>query len=298
MNLLTALAPEFTLIAIGWLLARLPAFDAKLWAPIERITYWVLFPALLFYANARARIDLASALPLILAAIGVMLAGMVLALLGRALLRPERDVFGGLFQCAFRFNAYIGLALASRLGGPEGLAAMSLVLGCCVPIANIGAVWALASGRGGRSIVRELATNPLIISCLGGLAYGAAGLPLPELVATTLSRFGNAALVLGLLAVGAALRFGAIARGGAYVPWVLAVKLLALPIVAWGIARGLGLPSAAATILLIYAAIPLPSSAYVLAARLNGAPEVVALATTASILASLLTLPFWLTFIV
>jgi malonate transporter and related proteins len=293
-TLVSALAPEFTLIAIGWLLARVPGFDAKLWAPIERITYWVLFPALLFYANAQARVDLGAALPMILTALGIMASGALLAWIGRFATNPERAVFGGLFQCAFRFNAYIGLALASRLHGVEGLAAMSLVLGCCVPFANVAAVWGLASGRGGATIARELATNPLILSCVGGLLYGASGLPLPELVATTLSRFGSAALVLGLLAVGAALRVEAITRGGLYIPWVLVVKLAILPLMAWLFVDALGLGPLAGAIIVLYAALPLPSSAYVLAARLNGAPDVVALATTISILASLVTLPFWI----
>lgn len=291
MELAQALLPEFALIAIGWLLAKIPGWRESFWSPIERLTYWVLFPALLFYGNARAPIDLASAGPLVAGGYLVLAAGVLLAFAGGRVLRPERAPHGGLFQCAFRFNAYMALALAQRLHGAEGLASMALLLGFMVPFANVAAVWALTRGHGRELVLRELVTNPLILSCVGGLVYGGLGLPLPEVAATTLSRFGSAALVLGLLAVGAALRFEAVVRGGLYLPFVVAAKLVMLPVIAWGVARGLGLPPLAAATVLVYAAVPLPSSAYVLAARLNGAPDVVALCVTASVVASLVTLP-------
>ena len=291
MEIARALAPEFALIAIGWALASLLGWREAFWSPIERLTYWVLFPALLFYGNARAPVDLASAGPLMAGGALVLAIGCVLALIGKWVTRPEPRVFAGVFQCGFRFNAYMAFALANGLYGAQGLAGMALLLGCMVPLANAGSVWALTAGQSPQQIARELVTNPLIVSCLAGLAWGSLGLPLPEWTATTLSRFGNAALVLGLLAVGAALRFGAVSRGGAYLPYVLIVKLAILPLVAWVIARFLGLESASAGLLLIYAAVPLPASAYVLAVRLNGAPEVVALAITISVLASLVTLP-------
>lgn len=294
MQILAALAPEFLLIAIGFGLARVVGWREDFWPAIERLTYWVLFPPLLFYANARAQIDLAAAAPLLGATVVLLLAGAALALAGRAVLAPDERVFAGTFQCAFRFNSYIALALAQRLYGDPGLAAMSLVMGVTVPIVNVMAVWALAKGRGGRDVAREIAFNPLILSCLAGVGYGAMGWPLPEVVATLCARFGQASLVLGLLAVGAALRFGVARAGGLYVPWILVVKLALTPLVALALVRIFPLSPVAAAVLVAFAAMPLPSSAYVLAARLGGAGDVVALTVTASIVASVFTLPFWL----
>lgn len=294
MSLFQALAPEFLLIAIGFVLARVVGWRADFWSVIERLTYWVLFPTLLFYANARTRVDLAAAAPLLGTTLVLLIVGAVLAFAGRALFKPDARVFAATFQCAFRFNAYIAFALAQRLHGDEGLAAMSIVAGITVPIVNVMAVWALVKGRGARDVVREIALNPLILACLAGVAYGAAGFTLAEPVATLCSRFGQAALVLGLLAVGAALRFDAAGLRGPFVPYLLAVKLVAIPLVALGLVQLAPLGPTAAAILVIFAASPLPSSAYVLAARLGGPGDVVAFAVTASIVASVFTIPLWL----
>ena len=113
-------------------------------------------------------------------------------------------MFAAGFQCAFRFNSYIALALGARLYGDAGLAAIAVVIGVTVPIATVVAVAGFA-GAQGTSIAREIAKNPLVVSLVAGVAWGAAGLPLPEVAQTVLSRLGAASLVLGLLAVGAAL---------------------------------------------------------------------------------------------
>ena len=56
--------PDFLLIAFGALLARRARFDAGFWSGVERLVYFVLFPALLFRALASAPLAFADALPL------------------------------------------------------------------------------------------------------------------------------------------------------------------------------------------------------------------------------------------
>lgn len=70
-----------------------------------------------------------------------------------------QPTFAACFQCGFRFNTYVALAVASRLGGEPGLAAISLLVGALVPLVNVAAVAALAHGRG--KLLPERARNPL-----------------------------------------------------------------------------------------------------------------------------------------
>jgi len=288
-----ALLPDFGLIALGLALARLTGWPPALWEAIERITYFVLFPALLFYANARARIDLGAAAPLIAVVVAALASGMALALAARAALRPEAGAFAGGFQCAFRFNSYIGLALAGRLYGDAGVALMALAIGACVPLVNVAAVWALArQSRAG--VLRGLVTNPLLISSAAGIAWGAAGLPLPETAQIMLGRLGNASLALGLLAVGAALRFELPRREAAFATAILAIKLAAVPAVAWGLGRAVGLPATALGVAVTFAALPAASSAYILAVRMGGDARTVAILISLGTALSIATLPLWL----
>ena len=53
------LLPDFALIALGVALRRFAGLGDGFWPGVERLVYFVLFPALLFLALARARIDFA-----------------------------------------------------------------------------------------------------------------------------------------------------------------------------------------------------------------------------------------------
>jgi malonate transporter len=287
------LLPDLLLIVGGYALARLTRWGGEFWAGVEKLTYFVLFPALLFYSNARARIDMNEAGPLLLTGFGAVAAGVALGMIGKLIFRPPRPVFGAGVQCAFRFNSYIVLALATRFGGDHGLGLAAALIGAAVPVVNVISVIGLAGGRD-VSVARELATNPLIIACVAGIAWGALGLPLPEVTQTLLSRLGGAALVLGLIAVGAALNPAPPRANKGFIAYLLAVKLLAVPVVAWIIGRSLGLPSETFVLAVAFAAAPTAASAYILAVRLGGDAQVASTLVSYSVVLSLVTLPAWL----
>lgn len=285
--------PDFALIAAGFVLARAMRLEPAFWAGAEKLTYFVLFPALLFYSNARRPLDLATAAPMIGTILAATLAGIALGLAGRALFRPSQPVFGAGFQCAFRFNSYVGLALGSRLAGDTGLGLMALAIGVAVPLVNVAAVWGLARGNA-RHVAREIATNPLVLASVLGILWGALRLPLPELAQSMLARLGAAALVIGLLAVGAALSPRVPRDAFGFVLFVLAVKLAAVPAVAFAVGRALDLPVEVFRVALVFAALPTAPAAYILAVRLGGDGRTAAALVTLSVLASLATLPAWL----
>lgn len=288
-----ALLPDFGLIVLGLALARVTGWSPAFWEAIERLTYHVLFPALLFYANARARIDLGAAAPLLAVVVAALASGMLLALAARAALRPPPAVFAGAFQCAFRFNSYIGLALAGRLYGEAGVALMALVIGVCVPLVNVAAVWALAAqSRGG--VLRGLATNPLLLASAAGVAWGALALPLPDPAQVMLARIGNASLALGLIAVGAALRFELPRHEAAFAGAILAIKLAAVPAVAWALGLAAGLSATALGVAVAFAALPAASSAYILTVRMGGDGRTVAILLSLGTALGIVTLPLWL----
>jgi predicted permease len=296
MQVALALLPDFALILLGLGLRRAMHLGDHFWAGLENLVYFVLFPALLFHAIARSSLDLAAAGPLVLAGLGVMGGGMALGLLARLLFPALTPIsFASQFQCAFRYNSYIGLAVAGKLHGVAGLATMGLLVGAMVPLANVASVWMLAR-HGNAGVWRELSRNPLILATLAGLAWNLLGLPYPEPARQFLGRLSEASIALGLLAVGAALKLrGALDSGGrGTAAWFLAVKLGVLPVLALGLTRWLGLAPLQAAIVLIFAALPTASSAYILTQRMGGDGARVAWLISASTFAAMVTLPFWL----
>lgn len=114
------LLPDFSLILLGLLLRRRFAYPAEFWGHLERLVYYLMFPALLFRAVSRTELDIAPALDMFIAGFGFSLVGIALGVLGRWLFKPDGRVFASCVQTGFRFNTYIGLAVVDRLSGHAG----------------------------------------------------------------------------------------------------------------------------------------------------------------------------------
>lgn len=290
------LLPDFLLIALGVALRRVRLFDAPFWRGLERFVYFVLFPALLFRALATSTMSLGDASRLV--AIGVLFtgAGMALSALARPLLRLPRPTFAACFQCAFRFNTYIALAAASRLAGVEGVAAMSLLVGVLVPVVNVAAVAMLAQQRGRRVWV-AIARNPLVIACAGGLTWNAAAIPMPQPVSTLLELLAGAALPLGLIAAGAGLELVLGTLPVRAIVWWNAIKLVALPAIAFGLSSLFGVSTLERQVAVLLAAVPTAPSSYILAMQMTGVGAPVALLISSTTLLAIVTLPAWLSLV-
>lgn len=293
MNLLTLLVPDFTLILIGYLLIRLTRWGPDFWTGLEKLVYFVLFPALLFVSTARTPLDFGTTGKLLQVALLSVLAGIALGWLAKPLFRPGPMIFESGVQTAFRFNSYIALAVAFRLDGEAATSLMALIIGFAVPVCNMAAVHALAHGKEG-TLWRELIRNPLLVATASGTLFNLAGGVLPEVVTATLTRMGSASIALGLITVGAGLKLNAIAQARAISAYFIGVKLLALPAIALALGRWFGLPPLQLQIAVMFCALPTASSAYVLAARMGGNGPLVAFLVSAGTLLSIVTLPFWL----
>ncbi len=290
------LLPDFLLIACGFLLCRYTALNQPVWEAAERLVYYLLFPVLLFNSIVKTPLQPVQTLGLAAAGVGVMLCGIALAFSLKRWPGVDARLHASGAQIAFRFNSYIVLALAERLGGAQGVAWVALLMALCVPLANVAAVWSLAR-HGGHDYLREIARNPLIIAIVAGLLANAAGVRFPEAIATTLQRIGVAALPIGLLAVGAGLRMGGLKRGPGLAVGLLAIRHAVLPAIGLGLALVLALSPEQRHIVVLFAAMPTASSAYVLATRMGGDGPYVAGLVTVSTLLGMVSIPLWLSFL-
>ena len=295
MNYAQLLFPDFSLILCGYLVCRYTALSRPVWDQVEVLVYYFLFPVLLFHSIVRSPLDLSAASSLIGAGLALGMSGIALAyalphlpVLGR---HVDARLHAGGAQVAFRFNSFIGLALADRLGGAEGLLMIAVLIGFCVPLFNVGAVWPMAR-HSQRHFGRELLRNPLIVATVSGLLANVLGLQVPVWAEPTLGRIGAASLALGLMAAGAGLRFSSLGQGKVLAVAILAIRHLLLPLVALGLALAFGLTPLQTTILLAFSALPTASSAYVLAARMGYDGAYVAGLVTLSTLLGVASLTF------
>jgi hypothetical protein len=289
------LFPDFSLIACGFLLCRYTALDRSVWEQVESLVYYFLFPVLLFQSIVRSPLDLGSASSLIAAGLLLGLSGIAAAyllphlpLVGRHI---DRRDHAGAAQVAFRFNSFIALALAERLAGAQGLQLIAVLIGVCVPLFNIAAVWPMAR-HANTGFGAALLRNPLIVGTGAGLAANLLGLSIPGWLEPTVSRIGGASLALGLMAAGAGMQFGSLARSRTLTVSVLSIRHLLMPVVAWGLVRVFRLDPVQAAVLLAFSALPTASSCYVLASRMGYNGAYVAALVTLSTLAGVASLSF------
>ena len=295
MNYAQLLIPDFSLILCGYLLCRFTGLDRSVWSQIEKLVFYFLFPVLLFSSIIKSPIHLSAVSNFIAAGLLLGLSTVALAYLlpfvpGLKNYFSDRE-HAASAQIAFRFNSFIGLALAERLAGTEGLLLISVLIGLCVPMFNIAAVWPMAR-HGKLGFMGELVRNPFIIATLSGLMANLLGFSFPDWLTPTINRIGGASIPLGLMAAGAGMQLTTLARAKMLAVSVLAIRHVIAPVMALGLAKVFGLSPAQSTILLMFSALPTAPSAYVLAARMGFDGGYVAGLVTLSTLFGVLSLPF------
>jgi malonate transporter and related proteins len=294
-HFLQLLLPDFALILLGYLVCRYTALDRTVWEQVENLVYFFLFPVLLFQSIVRSPLDLGATSSLIGAGVLLGVSGIAMAyalphlpVIGRHI---EPREHAGAAQVAFRFNSYIALALSERLAGAQGLLLIAVLIGVCVPLFNVGAVWPMAR-HSQTGFARALLRNPLIIATALGLAANFAGLRVPAWLEPTVVRVGGASIPLGLMAAGAGMRLVHLAQQKWLAAGLLSIRHLLLPLVAAGLARAFHLDAAQAMVLIAFSALPTASSCYVLAARMGYNGGYVAGLVTLSTLLGMASLPF------
>ncbi|MDX1670358.1 MAG: AEC family transporter [Limnobacter sp.] len=289
------LFPDFALIALGYALRRL-WMPASAWVSIEKLVYFVLFPCLLFFSVATSEFSVAQAGWFALGAPALIVSSFALGWLVRPFTSLSKIDFTSGLQTAYRFNTYIALALVSRLGGQEAVAALAVLVALGVPLCNILAVGSMSQNRLSGTL-GEMAKNPLIIGTSLGIVAKLLNLPFWEPLLLSLERLSQAAVSLGLLAVGSGLIFNGLRGNWVPASWWLGMKLIIGPILAFGYAQWFDFSVLQTQVIVAFAAIPSASSAYILTTRMGGNGSLVACLISLSTVLAAATIPaiFWVT---
>lgn len=303
MNVVLLILPSLILITTGAILKRRLAFGDEFWKGVEKLVFYVLFPPMLFMSVAQAPFTIGGDLAYLVVSLMAMMLAVALSAANRRLFPTVPGItHASVFQCGFRFNSYIAFALCWPLLGEEGFALLALLIAVWVPVSNFLAIAVLARELGGRgasvgTIISSVATNPLIIATVLGLVWNATGLAFPGTLATVFKQFGQGAIVMGLLAIGAHLRFaglsGAMLRflAAASIERVAVVPLIAFAVLLLAGALGLPVSNTAAQTLILFAALPTAQSCYPMTAAMGGDGDSVAGVTTIQTVLSMATIP-------
>jgi len=293
---LAALLPVFLLIVAGFALRRFLIQEDQHWVGLERLLYYVMFPALLIHTMARADLLKVPVLAVGGTLFVAVLAMAVLCLALRPLLARlgvTGPAFSSVFQGATRWQTFVALAVAGNLFGDLGLALASVAMVAMIPLLNVLCVWVLVhyaspNRADWRAVGLAIIQNPFIWACVIGMALNPVWAYVPQPLNVFIDALGRSSLALGLLIVGAGLRVQELVRPNAMTLLASALKLIVMPAIAIAIGRAVGLSEASLVVVVCCAAVPAASNAYILARQLGGdAPLMAQILTVETVLAAI-----------
>ncbi|MGO4668676.1 AEC family transporter [Bosea sp. 2RAB26] len=297
--IINSLVAIFLVLATGWALKARGFVSPSHWVGVERLTYQVLFPAVVIHTLAVADLSqlpvLAMGLTLVTAILGVSTVLLIVRpLLSRVGINGP--AFTSVLQGSVRWNTFVALALAAGLHGREGATLMAIAVASMIPLLNVLCVLVLARFAVGRPMsaaetARSIAVNPFIWSSAVGLLLNQMQWMLPAALTTYVDILGRAALGVGLLVVGAGLEIHRLKQPRLAHGLAIGLKLVVMPLVAWMLARQFGVTGTALTITVVAAAVPTATAAYFLARDMGGDAPLMAEITTMQTLLALVTLP-------
>ena len=296
--ILDPVLPVFLLMLGGALLRRRGFVSEAFWPSLERLAYYVLLPALIVATLAQSDLTRLAAGGIAIAVLGALAFVTLVLLALRRAMPVDGPGFTSMVQGALRMNTYMALAIVGRVHGEAGLAAAAITMAVLMPTVNAISVAVLVRyghGNGATAglavLLRQVASNPLILACAAGALLGGTGIGLPPVLGPMLEIIGRAALPMGLIAVGAALELTAISRARIPTAITLGLKLAVLPALAWAIGYALDLDAVSLFSVVVFAGVPTATSAYILSRQLGGDAPMMAAITTTETAASALTLP-------
>lgn len=302
MTALIAVLPTIFLLVLGNIIRRREFVAADFWASADKLTYYILFPALLISIISQVDLNTIS-LSVVVVAIIVLFALLSLtAWLVYRFTNLHSKQFSSAYQGIVRLNTYIYLAVIGATWNSNVLATAAVLAGLMIPLINVCciAVFSLTNKQlSWQNTLVSMLKNPLILGVVVGFLCNLLPVLLPDVVLQTFTILAKAALPLALLSVGAAVRIKTLfvlhqgfSLSGLWA--ITAARLLLAPLLAWAVALLLALPSPLTISLVMAAAVPTATSSYILSKQLGGDAELMAAIISMQTLVSLCSLVIWL----
>jgi malonate transporter and related proteins len=303
--ILGLVAPVFGLMALGYLAMR------RGWLPdgadraLAQFGFKIAIPAMLFRALLGAEPMAASPARLLaayLAAVGLVWAAATFSS-ARLLNRPPEDHAGLAMASVFGNTVMLGIPIALMAFGEAAATPLAMLISVEAILMWVAATLQIEWARRGAAIspaalagvAKELATNTIILSLALGLAGRALGLTLPGPADRFVALLGQAGVPVALFALGMALANFRIEGEARPLALLAALKLLALPLLAYAAAQAMALPPVWIAVLTLHCAMPVGANAFIFATRYARNIKTVSAAIALTTVAGVLTVTLALT---
>ena len=285
-TLLPITGPVMVCVLLGFLWKKFNwAYDTQM---VTHLVMRVGAPCLIISSLSRTPVSRAVLEQMLMVSGVLILAMLVLGAVAILIVRqPVRSFLGPL---VFPNTGNMGLPVCLFAFGEKGLT-LALAVFMVISIAHFTLGIALVSGR---SVLKEMVSNPIVYSIAAAVFMIYTRLELPLWVKNTVNLLGDFTIPLMLLTLGvslASLQVQSVGRSLYFALVRLGIGLVA----GWGVATLFHLQGVAKGVLILQASMPVAVFNYLFAMQYNREPQVVAGAVMISTLLSFALIPFiWL----
>jgi malonate transporter and related proteins len=270
-------APVFALIAAGYVAVLFRFVSETANKGISEFAFSIAIPALLFRTIVVSEFPSVSAFSIWGAFYGALALTWIAALLMSSVLRQQRED-GPVFAIGAVYGniVMLGIPLTLAALGSQAAGPMALILSVNTPLlwlcGTLQMAWIDRKQSGSPAslvlpIILDLARNPIMLALGLGLLWRLTGIGLHPVVDRTVELLAQAGSPTALIALGINL-FRFEVRGAKLgIVIMCALKLLAMPAVAWMLAHLLQLPPVVAGVVVLFAAMPTGANAYIFAVQ-------------------------------
>lgn len=304
MAIVLIVAPVFALIAAGYASVLFRFVSEGAHKGISEFAFSIAIPALLFRTIVVSEFPDVSPWRMWGAYYGALALTWIAALLISAVLRERREdreesvVFA--IGSVYGNIVMLGIPLVLSALGNEAAGPMSLILSVNTPLlwlCGILQMELVSRKRTGsplaviRPVLADLARNPLMLAIGFGVIWRFTGLGLNPVVDKTVELLAQAGSPAALIALGITLFRFEVKGEMLSVVVISALKLVAMPAVAFVLAKLLNLPPIVTGVVVLFAAMPTGANAYIFAAQYQRLVNPVSGAVALGTLLAAVTLP-------
>jgi malonate transporter and related proteins len=294
-------APVFALIAAGYLAVLFRFVSETANKGISEFAFSIAIPALLFRTIVVSEFPSVSAFSIWGAFYGALALTWIAAILLSSVLRQARED-GPVFAIGAVYGniVMLGIPLTLSALGSQAAGPMALILSVNTPLlwlcGTLQMAWLDRKQSGSPAslilpIILDLARNPIMLALGFGLLWRLTGLGLNPVVDRTVELLAQAGSPTALIALGINLFRFEIKGAKLGIVVMCALKLLAMPAIAWMLAHLLQLPPVVTGVVVLFAAMPTGANAYIFAVQYQRLVNPVSGAVALGTLLAAVTLP-------
>jgi malonate transporter and related proteins len=263
------------IVLVGWTTRRFAGLPDNAEAVLGRLVYAVLAPCLLFTGVARADLNVLFSEPLLVSTAAALVCFALFAVLIRG--RDHGTTIMGALASGYTNANYIGIPVATYVLGNAALVVPIVILQLLVitPVALTLLEIATTGHASTRTVLLTPLRNPLIAAVALGAVLALTGLHLPAVLADPIAAIGQAAVPVVLIAFGMSLSGRGVLTAGsdrAATLTAVALKTAGMPVIAFLMARLLGLPHDETFAVTVLAALPTAQNVFLYGQRFNAGP--------------------------